>query len=324
VAIKPTEPSTPSTLYYGASTTKAQLCALWAIYIRSDANQTKGDGKVTLATPVAKIIPNDFILADEYTTNHVTIEDCLSHRTGYPGHQYSLGDDGTRTPKDVTRNLRNLPAQKELRADFQYCNLIYIAASYALETLTGKSISRIFRDTLWNPLGMRNTHASYDDAAVALKEKGGTLAKGYTWTKLPGDPEENAGELREEHYIRFLEFSGAGCVISTADDYTKWMRCMLNGSHPLSEDMIEDLFKPRAVVIDSIPGEGPLDSTINYCLEWFTGSYRGTQIFWNPGLLVGGGNLVLLAPSLKWGVSFFSNGANSEAKMKSLSYWLLD
>ena len=33
---------------------------------------------------------------------------------------------------------------------------------------------------------------------------------------------------------------------------------------------------------------------------------------------------MLLAPNLSWGISFFSNGANSCAKMKCVPYWLLD
>ena len=105
MAIQPSEPSSPSTLYYGASTTKAQLCALWAMFIRSDANQNKGADKVTLKTPIAKIIPNDFVLADDFTMANVTIEDCLTHQTGYSGHQYSFGYEGMRTTKDVTRNF---------------------------------------------------------------------------------------------------------------------------------------------------------------------------------------------------------------------------
>ena len=324
MAIKPSEQFTPSTLHYGASTTKAQLCAAWVIYINSASNQSKGEEKVTLTTPIAKIIPQDFVLQDEYTTNHVTIEDCLSHRTGYSNHQYSFGRQGIRTAQNVTRNLRHLPPHTELRTNFEYCNLMYMAASYALEHLTGKSLSQILHDTLWDPLGMTDTYAGYGEAAAAVKEKDSFLAKCYSSTKIGVDEDESLGQLHEEHYMDFPEFAGAGYVISTADDYARWMRCMLDRSHPLSAGIVENLLKPRAVVLDAMPGDGPVDGFINYCLGWFTASYRGHQIFWNPGLLVGGGASVMLVPELKWGVTFFSNGTNSTAKMKSLSYLLLD
>ena len=324
VAIAPSEPMTPSTLNYGASTTKAQLCALWAIYIDSASNQGKGKEKITLATPIAKIIPSDFVLTDEYATNHITLDDCLAHRTGYPNHIHSFGQHGVQTTKDVTRNLRNLPAKAELRHGFEYTNLMYIAASYALESLLGKSLSQIFRDHLWGPLGMNDTYGGYGEAAKALEEKGGVLAPGYTWTKLPGDEDESIGNQHQEKYMVFPEFAGAGYVISTADDYAKWMRCILDGSHPLSANIVKDLFKPRAIVVDVFPGDGPVDGTVNYSLGWFTGTYRSIQIFWNPGLLVGSGSSVFLVPSLRWGVSFFGNGANSGSKMKCLIYRLLD
>lgn len=37
-------------------------------------------------TPIAQIIPADFVLADPWATEHITLEDALSHRTGLPRH----------------------------------------------------------------------------------------------------------------------------------------------------------------------------------------------------------------------------------------------
>jgi len=35
-------------------------------------------------TPVSDIIRDDFVLSDPMYTEHVTVEDILSHRTGFP------------------------------------------------------------------------------------------------------------------------------------------------------------------------------------------------------------------------------------------------
>ena len=59
----------------------------------------------------------DFVLADEYTTVHATIEDALSHRTGMPRHDTSWARPNN-TVRDVVQNLRHLPMTAEIRSGF--------------------------------------------------------------------------------------------------------------------------------------------------------------------------------------------------------------
>ena len=185
----PSKPVESRTLFYAASTTKSQLCAAWAIYLASDENQIKGDAKLTFATPLADLIPDDFVLQDPVLTRQVTIEDAVSHRTGMPRHELSYGYPGVKTTRDLTRNLRNLPIHNTFRTHFEYCNTMYVAASHALETVTGKPLGHVLRELLWDPLGMQQTYAGYGDAARAVEQRGEVLARGHTWTKLPGDPD---------------------------------------------------------------------------------------------------------------------------------------
>jgi CubicO group peptidase (beta-lactamase class C family) len=42
-------------------------------------------------TPIHQLIPDDFMLENEYATNHTTIEDALSHRSGLPRHDQAYG-----------------------------------------------------------------------------------------------------------------------------------------------------------------------------------------------------------------------------------------
>lgn len=76
------------------------------------------------------------MLADEWATNHVTIEDALSHRTGYPGCDTAYGHSGT-DMKDTIRLLRHLPMIAEPRVQWRYQNIMYTAVSNAIEKLTG-------------------------------------------------------------------------------------------------------------------------------------------------------------------------------------------
>jgi CubicO group peptidase (beta-lactamase class C family) len=111
-------------------------------------------------TPIAKLIPGDFILSDEYATNHITIEDALSHRSGLPRHDYSYGGnyDGKKpSVRGAVRALRYLPLTAEPRTKFQYCNMMYGVASHVIETLTGKWLGDVLKERIWGPLGMKAT-----------------------------------------------------------------------------------------------------------------------------------------------------------------------
>lgn len=97
------------TLFFAASTTKAHLCAAWEIYIQSDTNKSKPkDVQISWTTPISRIIPEDFVLSDG-RTSQVTLEDCVSHRTGLAPHNLSYGFGGVRTAREIVRNMRHLP-----------------------------------------------------------------------------------------------------------------------------------------------------------------------------------------------------------------------
>jgi CubicO group peptidase (beta-lactamase class C family) len=82
---------------------------------------------LTWRTPLVALLRDDFVLAPEYAwaQEHLTLEDALSHRTGFPRHDKSLatvyGPDGHKaTVGDFTRNLRYLPMTSEPRTVFRY------------------------------------------------------------------------------------------------------------------------------------------------------------------------------------------------------------
>lgn len=322
--------TTPDTLFYAASTTKAQLCAVWSVYMHSEANQSKPKNEqINWCTPLVDIIGEDFILQDRVQTAHVTLEDALAHRSGLPRHDLCYGKEGPNTARAMTRHLRHLPLKHEVRAKWEYCNIMYAAASHALETITGKPLREVFREWLWMPLGMESTYLGYGEAARAVTEESKVLARSHYWTKMPGSSDYADGELREQEYIDFPEISGAGEVISTADDYARWTRCLLSPASlpasPLTEAMIKELWTARAVVAEESDMQAPFDGgMLNYALGWFVSSYRGYKCLWHPGGIIGAGSLVMLVPELGWGMSFFGNGNDVGAKLRSMPFALLD
>jgi len=123
-----------------------------------DDNQTFSH--IEWDTPISDLIRDDFVLENDYATNHITIEDALSHRSGMPRHDLSYGGhiDGRKfTPKDLVRSLRHLPLTAEPRTHFQYCNLMYVVVSHVIETLSGKWLGDFLKERIWAPLNMHST-----------------------------------------------------------------------------------------------------------------------------------------------------------------------
>ena len=88
------------------------------------------------------------VLKDEWATSYVTLEDALSHRTGMPRHDLSLNGLNTTVP-DVVRKLRYLPMTAEPRAQWQYCNMMYITVTHLIETYTGDRLGKTLRERIW-------------------------------------------------------------------------------------------------------------------------------------------------------------------------------
>lgn len=107
-------------------------------------------------TTISELIRDDFVLENEYTTRHLTIEDVLSHRSGLPAHDFSYGGINA-TVKSTIRDLRYLPMIAEPRTKFQYSNIMYMVASHVVETVTGKWLGDFLGEHIWAPLEMKST-----------------------------------------------------------------------------------------------------------------------------------------------------------------------
>jgi CubicO group peptidase (beta-lactamase class C family) len=103
-------------------------------------------------------------LHDPVVSDRVTVVDLLSHRSGLPRHEMAwLGHPG-RSRAELVRRLRFLPLSKDLRQAFQYCNLGYLAAGYAVEVLSGTPWEDYLRVRLLTPLGMGRRDRRYSAA----------------------------------------------------------------------------------------------------------------------------------------------------------------
>jgi CubicO group peptidase (beta-lactamase class C family) len=73
---------TSDTLYDIASTSKSLTAASIALLC-----EDKRYPEVQWNAKMCKLLPDDFVMAEERYTSDVTVEDILSHRTGLPGYE---------------------------------------------------------------------------------------------------------------------------------------------------------------------------------------------------------------------------------------------
>lgn len=264
------------------------------------------------ATKISSIIRDDFVLDDAWATGHVTLEDAASHRTGMPRHDKASASvvNGTQvTPRDVVRNLRNLPLNREPRVVFQYCNLMYVVLSHVIEAVTAESLASVMRHVIWEPLAMDSTFLGLDD----VPKDSARLATGYYW-------DEKARVHRDIPSMSLTEVAGAGSAISTVVDYAKWVRCLLHEAAPFSKRVHAEFKTPR--MLGGLTTSAGLDISL-YGLGWERNLYKGHAMYTHSGGLDGFGAQVYWLPEARFGVVAFANTARTSNAVEDVVIYRL-
>jgi len=303
----PTIPMTASTLFYAGSTTKAFTAAVMALLVEDNEKYPQ----VQWDTPICQLIRDDFVLQSEYATNHTTIEDALSHRSGLPRHDQAYGATSSghkASVRDIIQSMRHLPLTAEPRTKYQYCNLMFLVAAHVIETVTSCKIGDLMRDRIWNPLGMNSTFSSLKGAKNAKED----LARGYYYSD---------GEYHEVEWMELDQVTGAGDIISNVLDYAKWARALMDKKTPLSAAGLEELLRPRTIMPFAEPYTGPR----MYSLGWRTGVYHGHRFYEHTGGMNAFGSEIILFPDKRFSVVAFANTAGTSNFVEQvLAFRLVD
>lgn len=230
-----------------------------------------------------------------------------SHDESYMGVDAKTPD----TPQSITRNLRNLPLSQPLRTTYQYCNMMYVAASHLVEVLAGKSFGEYLNQRIWGPLNMRNTYLGIERVAAHDTSR---LAVGHRW-------DEKDQKHVELPWFREPEGQGAGSIVSSVLDFAQWVRSMIERDGPISLAGHDELVKPRII-------EGserlPYHSDACYALGWEVENYRGEQVIRHDGCVRGFGGLMLYLPERQWGFVIFGNGEDANDASWKIGWHLVD
>lgn len=304
---------TTDSLFSTCSTTKAFTAAAASLAIQ-DSKKTAEP--INWDTPIAELIRDDCVLADEHATNHTTLEDALSHRSGLPGLVNAmLWARPNESLRDAVRKLRYIPLAHAPRTTWDYCNHMYMAVSHALEQKTGIDLGTFLEKRIWDPLGMKDTYFSIQDVAKCPKIRP-RLVQGYTYVR-------NEGTYTPEPHMNYAPTTGAGSMVSTVQDYALWLRVLINKSSPLSDCVFDPLIKPRSFIFDNDDLHLPRPYHL-YALGWFVDTYAGNQLYWHTGSWPGSGSLVGFMPKQEFGFAVMGNSNDARAVGKAIYIHLLE
>jgi CubicO group peptidase (beta-lactamase class C family) len=141
----------------------------------------------------------------------LSLRDCLSHRSGLPRHDlvWQAGE-GVITRDELVAALAHLAPSAPFRSEYQYNNLLYVAAGHLGARALGGSYEEALAARVLQPLGMRRTNL-----AVATTEADADHARPYV---LPD------GHLVKEIPFATLELAGpAGGINSCGEDLVPWL-----------------------------------------------------------------------------------------------------
>ncbi len=292
-----------NTLFTIGSNTKAFTAAALGTLVAA--------GKLRWNDRVVDHVPH-FRLRSAYVTQHVTLRDLLSHRTGYcdPTYMWYTSRD---TVANIIHRLRYQKPTYGFRAHFCYNNTMYLVASRFIPALTGESWNDYVKAHLLEPLGM--THTDTTEAAVATVENAA-----LPYARIHGEV-----ELIHRYWAHNMDvFAPVGGINSSVNDLSHWLLMLLadgryDGKTIVPRSVIEAMETPQEIVQrDSELGQWLTTQTPDshffaYGFGFMLQEYGGHKLVFHAGDIDGMASALALVPGRHLGVVALTNMNQSRA-----------
>ena len=270
-------PVTERTLFAIGSSTKAFTTTVLGLLAE--------EGTISWDSTVRGYLPT-FKLHDPFITEHMTVRDLVTHRSGLPRHDM-MWYGASLSRKELFDRLQHLEFSEAFRTAFQYQNLMFMTAGYLAGTVAGATWEELVQQRILDPLGMTNTNFSVD-----LSQQSDDYALAYG--------EENDTLTRMD--FRNIDAMGpAGSINSDLVDMAKWVRVQLGapigeGEPLVSRATLNEMHSP-VTPIDRAGGRYHERLLTSYGLGWFIEAYRGHFRVFHGGNIDGFSALVSLLPN---------------------------
>jgi CubicO group peptidase (beta-lactamase class C family) len=268
----------------------------------------RDEGRLRLDDPASNYIPEmkklHYLSSDAAP---ITIRNLMTHSAGFP-EDNPWGD---RQLADTDRELlqlvdKGLSFSSVPGVQYEYSNLGFALLGRIISVVSGKPYQQYITENIWKPLGMDHTYWEY------TRVPAGELALGYRWIN---------GQWREEALLHDGSYGAMGGIITTIEDFAKYMALQLSAWPPrndaesmvIKRSSLREMQQPwRFNNLNAqyrYPGTNtvsPLVSAYGYGLRW-TQDSRGRTTVGHSGGLPGFGSNWLILPDYGIGLVCFAN-----------------
>lgn len=256
------------------------------------------DGKLSWDDKVQQHLKY-FTLSDEYVASQLTIEDLLSHRSGFGTFDGDLLWYGTNySREDIIKKFSKYEMTYDFRTDYGYQNIMFIIAGEIVEEVSGMTWEAFVEQRIFKPLAMNNSYTSISQytnkTSVAMPHVKGEL-----------------DELRN-----YDNSGGAAALSSNVEDLSKWIQFWLNDGIVGTDTLLNESTHRKILTMHtSIPPSG-FDRRNGiefkgYAQGWFLMDYDGDKVAHHGGGLPGFISKIFLVPSQNMGGIILTNGETS-------------
>jgi CubicO group peptidase (beta-lactamase class C family) len=264
-----------------------QIGSIFKVVVASAVMRLVDEGKLKLDAPVNRYLKHFKVIRNRKVENGLTLRHLLTHRSGLPDVNAAVPLWHRRLPIPLELLLEtsvwvtDKPGEKK-----QYSNLGFSLAAYLVGEASGKPFPEAVRDLVLKPLGMSRTvfaptPAMYEDLAIPYQD--GLF-----------------GRLTPAERIR-LDVYPAGDVYSTPSEMARFLIMHLSegkyrGKRVLSAKSVRRM---GTLQLDKEKG--------GFGLGWIVDSFRGRDILWHNGGLLGFSSQMRIDPKNRLGVVLFAN-----------------
>jgi hypothetical protein len=193
--------------------------------------------------------------------------------------------------------------------------MMFTVATHLVEQKTGLSFAEFLQERFFSPLDM--TSSNLQPALARAKGLGDRISPGHWWDK------------KTKKYSTFdtpdaPEAQGAGSVITSVNDYLKYVNALMTKQGPFTEEIYKGLVRPRIIITPDYDKLKPFASPPMYAAGWEVHSYRGHMIVTHDGCISGSSTSHFFVPDLQFGGAIFGNSDNASLVAEILMQELLD
>jgi CubicO group peptidase (beta-lactamase class C family) len=248
-------------------------------------------GKIQLDAPVQTYIPW-FRVADESASAQITVKHLLTQTSGFSGAaghvELAASDTSEQAIENSVRALKNVTLVRAPGQAFEYSNVNYTVLGLVVQMVSGQSYESYVQEHVFNPLEMRHSFTSLDEA----RRNG--MSTGYvTLFGLPvaRNVPFNRGNI------------AGGYLIGSAEDMAHYLIAQLNEGHygnvsVISPQGLDAMHQP--LVNTGTPGA-------SYGMGWRVSPVNGVPAIWHDGDNANFAANLMMDPNAKLGIVVLNN-----------------